>query len=58
MEKETNEGKSKCCKAEVEYEGGGYVDTEVAPVVSCCTKCGKVNPKVIRKVGRPNKVLF
>lgn len=54
-------GKSKCCKAEVGFEGGGYGGydgTEIMPVFSYCKECGKKEPAIIGKVGRPAKVPF
>lgn len=51
-------GKSKCCKAEVDYSGGGYDGEDLCPVIVTCTKCGKNNPEVIQRVGRPSKVYF
>lgn len=54
--KNKNWGKSKCCKAEVEYTGGGYDGEDVVPVESYCTNCHKAEPKIIQRVGRPRKV--
>ncbi len=52
-------GKSKCCKAGVDYDGGGYDGEDIVPVVASCSKCGKMNPIVIQRVGRPLKsILF
>jgi len=31
---------SKCCKAEIDYRGGGYEGAYIHPVESYCTKCG------------------
>ena len=53
-----NWGKSRCCKAEIEYSGGGYDGEDIVPVEMYCTKCGKSKPQVIQKVGRPSKVIF
>ena len=50
-----NLGKSKCCKAEVYYNGGGYDGEDIVPLVVSCSKCGKINPGIIQKVGRPTK---
>jgi hypothetical protein len=53
--KNINWGKSKCCKAEVDYSGGGYDGEDIVPIVMYCKKCGKVIQSVIQKVGRPSK---
>lgn len=53
-----NVGKSKCCKAEVNYEGGGYDGEDIVPIVINCTGCGKINPDIIRSVGRPVNLPF
>ena len=53
-----NHGKSKCCKARINYNGGGYDGEDVVPVVFTCSKCGKQSPGVIQSVGRPTKVPF
>ena len=50
--------KSKCCKAEIEYGGGGYDGEDIVPVTSYCKKCGENNPKIIQRVGRPKKIPF
>ena len=50
-----NWGKSKCCKSEVDYSGGGYDGEDIVPVVVSCKRCGKTNPHVIQRVGRPVK---
>ena len=52
------EGKSKCCKAEVDYSGGGYEGEFIHPVVMGCKSCGRIITSVIQKVGRPSKCLF
>lgn len=51
-------GKSRCCKAEIEYTGGGYDGEDIVPAVSRCTKCGKENPSIIQRIGRPKKWNF
>ena len=56
--KNLNWGKSRCCKAEIDYCGGGYDGEEISPVEMYCKKCGKQNPYVIQKVGRPTKKPF
>ena len=56
--KNINWGKSKCCKTNVEYSGGGYDGEDIMPVESHCKKCGKENPGIIQRAGRPRKVLF
>lgn len=30
---------SRCCGAEVDYDGGGYDGEDIAPVRAFCTKC-------------------
>ena len=57
MKKEINVnwGKSRCCKAKVDYSGGGYDGEDIVPVVSRCQKCGNQNPSVFQRVGRPVK---
>lgn len=56
--KKDNSGKSKCCKAEIEYNGGGWDGEEIVPITIRCKECRKINPKVIQKVGRPKKLPF
>ncbi len=51
-------GKSKCCRAEVDYQGGGWDGEDIVPVTYICTGCGKVSPKIIQRVGRPDKSIF
>jgi len=51
-------GKTKCCKAEIEYDGGGYIGEDLAPVIVSCKECGLIDPKVIQSVGRPKKLPF
>ena len=58
MKKKINQGKSRCCKAMVNYTGGGYDGKNIVPVETNCTECGKKDPRIIRKVGRPVKVPF
>ncbi len=53
-----NVGKSKCCNAEVEWNDGGYDGESIVSVSSRCKKCGKFEPKVIKKIGRPIKLPF
>jgi hypothetical protein len=53
-----NAGKSRCCKAKVEWVDGGYDGERIVSVSSYCTKCMKREPKVIMNVGRPAKVPF
>lgn len=60
MKKKRNyyHGKSKCCKAEVSYDGGGYDGEDIVPVVMSCKKCNEVITSVIQNVGRPRKITF
>ena len=32
---------SKCCKAEVDYSGGGYDGEDIVPITEWCKKCGE-----------------
>ncbi len=58
IQRKINHRKSRCCKAKIEYSGGGYDGEYIEPVRSFCKNCGRVNPSVIQKVGRPQKLLF
>jgi hypothetical protein len=51
-------GKTKCCKAEVKYVGGGYDGEDIVPITSYCRKCGKASPQIIKKLGRPKALPF
>ncbi len=43
---------SKCCDAEVDFQGGGYIDEDVAPVIEVCKKCeNKCDIKRITPIG-------
>ena len=53
-----NAGKSKCCKAKVEWVDGGYDGERSVSVSSYCTKCMKREPRVIKNVGRPVNLPF
>lgn len=55
MKNKENWGKSRCCKAEVDYSGGGYDGEDIVPVLVQCTNCRKIDPSIIRKIGRPHK---
>lgn len=33
---------SNCCKAEIEYGGGGYDGEDIMPVTESCGKCGQL----------------
>jgi len=57
-ERKTNQGKSRCCKAEIEYSGGSYDGEDIVPVKMSCTKCRKPKPSVIQRVGRPAKIII
>lgn len=57
-QKNKNAGKSKCCKAKIEYIGGGYDGKDIVPIRTYCTKCHKQEPKIIKHIGRPIKITF
>lgn len=56
-EENKNWGKSRCCKAEIDYSGGGYDGEDIVLVKVVCKGCGENNPEVIQRIGRPLKEL-
>ena len=32
---------SVCCNSEIDYQGGGYIGENIAPVFTVCEKCGE-----------------
>lgn len=54
--KKENKLVSKCCKAEVDYSGGGYDGEDIVPVNRYCKNCMTVCDVIYSRRGRPYKV--
>jgi len=54
--KKENKLVSKCCKAEVDYVGGGYDGEDIVSVTEMCKKCLEPCERIYARVGRPYKV--
>ena len=42
MKPEEKKRTSKCCNAEIDFSGGGYVGEDIAPIEEYCVKCGQI----------------
>ena len=54
--KKQNKIVSKCCKADIEYTGGGVDEETVFPVLTYCKKCMTTCDTRYLKRGRPYKL--
>ena len=54
--KRENKKVSKCCKAEVDYSGGGYNGEDIVPVNVYCKNCMTICEVIYAKRGRPYKI--